>query len=59
MIKVWVKRRITELMGEEDEIVINLAISQLEDATSNIGMNGIPDKRLDPKLMQVHLTGKC
>ena len=37
-------------MGCEDEIVINLAISQLEESQN-------PDEKLDPKLMQVHLTG--
>lgn len=51
MIKIWVERRITELMGEEDDILINFAISCLEDQSEN------PDKRLDPKHLQVQLTG--
>jgi len=42
-----VERRITELMGYEDEIVINFAISSLEE------YQGHPDKRLDPKHLQV------
>ena len=50
MIKVWIERRITELMGYEDEVVINFAISQLEEVQG-------PDKRLDPKMMQISLTG--
>ena len=30
MIKSWVERRIPELMGLEDDVVINYAVSQLE-----------------------------
>lgn len=30
MIKVWVRRRIAEMMGDDDDIVANFAISQLE-----------------------------
>jgi hypothetical protein len=30
VIKVWVRRRIEELMGDEDDVVANFAISQLE-----------------------------
>lgn len=27
IIKIWIERRIIEIMGEEDEIVINFAIT--------------------------------
>ena len=37
-------------MGYEDEVVINFAISQIEDVEG-------PDKRLDPKMMTISLTG--
>ena len=37
-------------MGYEDEVVINFAISQVEDVQG-------PDKRLDPKMMTISLTG--
>lgn len=54
MIKLWVERRIKELMGYDDELVINYAISQIED---DITLH-TADKKLDPKKMQVNLTGK-
>ena len=54
-IKNWVKRRMIELMGEEDDIVINFAIEQLEQ--ENTGEHQA-DKKLDPKKMQIYLTGK-
>ena len=54
MIKLWVERRIIELMGDEDEIVVSFAISQIEDE-SNLHT---ADKRLDPRKMQVNLTGE-
>ena len=44
MIKIWVERRITELLGYEDEVVSNFAISQLEESQN-------PDSKLDPKMM--------
>lgn len=56
MIKSWVERRIIELLGDEDDIVINFAISQLE--TGQAEAQSHPDKSIDPKMMQVHLTGK-
>ena len=30
--KVWIEKRLIELMGMEDDIVINFAISLLEDS---------------------------
>ena len=53
MIKLWVQRRIVELMGYEDEIVISFAISQIEDENTL----HTADKKLDPRKMQVNLTG--
>ena len=50
MIKPWVERRVEELLGYEDELVSNFVISQLEDETD-------PNTRLDPKVMQIRLTG--
>jgi len=32
VIKIWVERRVTELMGYEDEVVVNFAFSQLEES---------------------------
>jgi hypothetical protein len=43
VINSWVERRIIELMGEEDDIVIRFVISYLEDAQS------LADQKLDPK----------
>ena len=50
MIKPWITKRVTELLGFEDEVVINLAISQLEDQNIN--------NPICPKHMQINLTGK-
>lgn len=50
VIKLWVERRITELMGGEDEILSNLVIAQLE---QDQGTAGHSDRKLDPKIMQV------
>ena len=57
MIKSWVERRITELLGDDDDIVSNMVISQLEISLTEAQCH--PDKSLDPKMMQVNLTGKC
>ena len=51
VIKAWVEQRIPELMQMEDEVVINYAISQLEEAAASI------DQPFDPKRMQVYLKG--
>lgn len=45
MIKQWIERRVTELMGFEDEVVVMYAQSQLEDTLSQ------PGERLCPKKM--------
>ena len=37
-------------MGEEDEIVINYAIDQIQDAKDN-------NEKLDPKKMEINMTG--
>jgi hypothetical protein len=54
VIKSWVKRRIEELIGDDDDIVVNMTLSLL-DQDHHMGQT---DKRLDPKDMQVYLTGK-
>merc|ERR1719230_417501 len=48
VMKPWIARRITELMGLEDDIVIEFCYCQLSEP---------PEKGLDPKLLQVTLTG--
>ncbi|KAI8350935.1 SR-rich pre-mRNA splicing activator [Choanephora cucurbitarum] len=45
VIKPWISNRITELLGLEDEVVIDYTCSLLE------------EKDLDPKRMQINLTG--
>merc|ERR1719230_660642 len=48
VMKPWIAKRITELMGLEDDIVIEFCYCQLSEP---------PEKGLDPKLLQVTLTG--
>merc|ERR1719203_67438 len=48
VMKPWITQRITELLGFEDDIVIEFCITQLEEP---------PEKGLDPKMLQVNLTG--
>ncbi|KAK1444580.1 serine/arginine regulated nuclear matrix like protein [Babesia gibsoni] len=66
--KPWINRRVTELMGVEDEIVVDYCISQLKffgetDAKANSenagdGGRGLNEKPyLDPKKLQINLTG--
>jgi len=47
VIKIWIERRITELLGCEDDIVYNFAISLLEDAAED--MTGKTATKLCPK----------
>mmetsp|Transcript_41362 Transcript_41362/g.95835 ORF Transcript_41362/g.95835 Transcript_41362/m.95835 type:complete len:192 (+) Transcript_41362:77-652(+) len=47
VMKPWITQRITELLGFEDEIVVDYCITQLTEAQTN----------LDPKLLQVNMTG--
>mmetsp|Transcript_118018 Transcript_118018/g.252058 ORF Transcript_118018/g.252058 Transcript_118018/m.252058 type:complete len:211 (+) Transcript_118018:128-760(+) len=51
VIKPWIAQRITELMGFEDEVVVEYCISNLEEARTPEN-----DKGLDPKLLQVNMT---
>eukprot|EP00927_Polykrikos_kofoidii_P057392 TRINITY_DN51515_c0_g1_i1.p1 TRINITY_DN51515_c0_g1~~TRINITY_DN51515_c0_g1_i1.p1 ORF type:complete len:207 (+),score=42.10 TRINITY_DN51515_c0_g1_i1:77-697(+) len=44
----WITRRVTELLGFEDDIAVDYCIVQLKEP---------PEKGLDPKLLQVNLTG--
>ena len=46
--KIWIERRLIELMGIDDDIVINFAISLLEDCEKDT---------LCPKKLQISLTG--
>jgi len=48
-IKPWISKKITEILGFEDEVVINLAISELESKE---------EKGPCPKKIQLNLTGK-
>mmetsp|Transcript_25626 Transcript_25626/g.65121 ORF Transcript_25626/g.65121 Transcript_25626/m.65121 type:complete len:235 (-) Transcript_25626:225-929(-) len=48
VLRPWITRRITELMGFEDDIVVDFCITQLEEKS---------EKGLDPKLLQVNMTG--
>mmetsp|Transcript_15344 Transcript_15344/g.43531 ORF Transcript_15344/g.43531 Transcript_15344/m.43531 type:complete len:202 (+) Transcript_15344:70-675(+) len=48
IVKPWIAKRITELLGFEDEIVVQFCITQLEEKS---------EKGLDPKVLQVNLTG--
>ncbi|KAI8364556.1 PWI domain-containing protein, partial [Blakeslea trispora] len=49
VIKPWISNRITELLGLEDEVVIDYTCSLLEEKVS--------PNDLDPKRMQINLTG--
>jgi len=40
MMKLWIERRVTELLGFEDEVVSNFAVSQIEEP---------PEGKLCPK----------
>merc|ERR1719235_299637 len=51
--KPWITKRITELMGFEDDVVIDFCIGSLTDP--NYG--GENEKGLCPKLLQVNMTG--
>lgn len=55
VIKSWVKRRIEEMIGDDDDVVVNMTLSLL-DQDHQMGQS---DKKLDPKDMQVYLTGKA
>jgi len=54
---IWIERRIVELTGFEDELVINFAKSQLEEAASKDNISGNNQEKLCPKKMQINLTG--
>lgn len=44
----WIAQRVTQLLGFEDEVVIEYAAGLLEDESTS---------QLDPKMMQINLTG--
>ncbi|KAL3245147.1 hypothetical protein MRX96_018284 [Rhipicephalus microplus] len=45
-VKPWITKKITELLGMEDEVVVEFVFNQLE-----------ADKHPDPRMMQINLTG--
>jgi len=51
IMKPWITQRVTELMGIEDELVINFVFAQLEPE------EGRADDVIDPKDMQINLMG--
>jgi len=50
VMKPWIARRVTELLGIEDDVVVLYVFTFLEDAAKGGGA-------IDPRAMQVHLTG--
>ncbi|GAB6030385.1 Serine/arginine repetitive matrix protein 1 [Chamberlinius hualienensis] len=44
-IKPWITKKIFELLGFEDEVIVDFVFNQLE------------EKNVDPRLMQINLTG--
>jgi len=48
VINPWIHRKIIDILGEEDELLINFIISALEQPT---------ERGLDPRKMQIDLTG--
>merc|ERR1719188_2183434 len=48
VLRPWITRRVTELLGFEDDIVVEFCITHLEEKS---------EKGLDPKVLQVNLTG--
>ena len=51
VIKTWMEKRIPELMGIEDDIVLVYAQGQLEECATDV------DKPFCPKKMQIMMTG--
>jgi serine/arginine repetitive matrix protein 1 len=52
VLKPWIRKRVEQLMGFEDDIVIEFAISQLDVYRVQVG-----DEKLDPYNLQMNLTG--
>ncbi|KAF9513827.1 hypothetical protein BS47DRAFT_1295845 [Hydnum rufescens UP504] len=48
VMRPWVTKKVVELVGFEDEVVVEYAMELLEDKTTHMP---------DPKLMQINLTG--
>mmetsp|Transcript_90206 Transcript_90206/g.160670 ORF Transcript_90206/g.160670 Transcript_90206/m.160670 type:complete len:238 (-) Transcript_90206:79-792(-) len=48
VMKPWITKRITELLGFEDDIVVDFCVAQLHEPG---------EKGMDPKLLQVNMTG--
>lgn len=47
ILKPWITKRVIELMGFEDEVVIEMTFNMLEDSIDGV----------DPRVMQINLTG--
>ena len=47
VLKPWITKRIAEILGLEDDVVVEFVFNQLED-----------DRHPDPRKMQINLTGK-
>lgn len=45
-LKPWIHEKLTEILGFEDDVVIDYAINQLEETNTP-----------DPKIVQINLTG--
>lgn len=49
-IEPWINRKITKILGFEDEIVNKMTYNYLETSAKQ-------DQKIDPRAMQLHLTG--
>ena len=49
VLEPWIKRKLAELAGVEDELVCNLVVSELET---------VDEKGPDPKRLHINLEGK-
>lgn len=57
VIRPWVARRLTELLGIDDDVVIELVLSMLEDGGDGGGSSSRLRGKLDPRYMQWSLHG--
>ncbi|EEB07757.1 splicing coactivator SRRM1 [Schizosaccharomyces japonicus yFS275] len=59
VLKPWIAKRIVELIGFEDEVVIDFVYSMLEEAAEEAAKSDDPSQThtLDPRKLQLNLTG--
>ncbi|SIO73885.1 PWI domain-containing protein C825.05c [Babesia microti strain RI] len=58
VLRPWINKRINELMGIEDEILVEYIMTQLKEALQNESTKDLSEiKLLDPKLLVVNITG--